>query len=139
MKLRHLLIPALAVAGAAYLLAPEKPDAEKTAPFRGRNFAHRGLHTKDGSAPENSLPAFQAASILGFGVELDVHLTADNKVVVFHDDTLERMCGDPRKIEDLTFEELSEFIEYAKFDRLGVFAYSQEEDTPAAEFADQIG
>ena len=109
MKLRHLLIPALAVAGAAYLLAPEKPDAEKTAPFRGRNFAHRGLHTKDGSAPENSLPAFQAASILGFGVELDVHLTADNKVVVFHDDTLERMCGDPRKIEDLTFEELSEF------------------------------
>lgn len=39
---------------------------------------------------------------------------------------------------DEEFEELSEFIEYAKFDRMGVFAYSQEEDTPAAEFADQI-
>ncbi len=110
MKLRHLLIPTAAVIGtAAYLLAPEKADASKTAPFKGRNFAHRGLHTKDGSAPENSLPAFKAASLVGYGVELDVHLTADNKVVVFHDDTLARMCGDPRSIEDLTYDELSEF------------------------------
>lgn len=109
MKLRHLVIPTLAAVGAAYyLLAPEKPDAVKTAPFKGRNFAHRGLHTKDGSAPENSLPAFKAAALLGYGVELDVHLTLDNKVVVFHDDTLERMCGDPRRIENVTYAELSE-------------------------------
>ncbi len=107
MKLRHLVIPTLAAVGAAYyLLAPEKPDAIKTAPFKGRNFAHRGLHTKDGSAPENSLPAFKAAALLGYGVELDVHLTLDNKVVVFHDDTLERMCGDPRRIENVTYKEL---------------------------------
>lgn len=109
MKLRHLITPALAIGGAAYLLAPEKPDKAKTAPFKGRNFAHRGLHTKDGSAPENSLPAFKAAALLGYGVELDVHLTADNKVVVFHDDTLERMCGDGSKIENLTYDELEEF------------------------------
>ena len=110
MKLRHFIIPAAAVVGAAaYLLAPEKADSAKTAPFKGRNFAHRGLHTKDGAAPENSLPAFKAAALMGYGVELDVHITADNKLVVFHDDTLMRMCGDPRNIEDLTYDELSEF------------------------------
>lgn len=110
MKLRHILLPAAAAAaGIAYLIAPEKPSSTKTAPFHGLNFAHRGLHTQDGSAPENSLPAFQAAALMGYGVELDVHLTADNKVVVFHDDTLERMCSDPRKIEDLTYLQLQEF------------------------------
>lgn len=109
MKFRHLMIPALAAAGIAYLIAPQKPDARKTAAFKGRNFAHRGLHNKDGSAPENSLPAFKAAALLGYGAELDVHLTADNKVVVFHDDTLERMCGDVRRIENMTYEELLEF------------------------------
>ncbi len=39
---------------------------------------------------------------------------------------------------DEEFEELYEFIKDIKFDRMGVFAYSKEEDTPAAEFADQI-
>lgn len=106
MKKRLLIIPALAALGTAYLIAPERPSKAKTAPFKGRNFAHRGLHTKDGAAPENSLPAFTAASALGYGVELDVHLTLDNKVVVFHDDDLSRMCGDPRKIEDLLYAEL---------------------------------
>lgn len=106
MKLRHIAIPALAAAGFAYLIAPKKPSASSTAPFNGRNFAHRGLHTKDGNAPENSIPAFKAAALMGYGVELDVHLTADNKVVVFHDDTLARMCGDSRKIESLTYAEL---------------------------------
>lgn len=109
MKLRHILIPAAVAAGFAYLISPEKPSVSKTVPFTGRNFAHRGLHTKDGSAPENSLPAFEAAALMGYGVELDVHLTADDKVVVFHDDNLERMCGDPRKIENLTYAELQEF------------------------------
>lgn len=39
---------------------------------------------------------------------------------------------------DEQFEELSEFIKDMKFERLGCFPYSQEEDTPAAEFKDQI-
>lgn len=36
------------------------------------------------------------------------------------------------------FEELKDFVKDVKFDRLGVFSYSQEEDTPAAKFEDQI-
>ena len=59
----------------------------------GRNYAHRGLHKIDKSIPENSLPAFEAAARIGYGVELDVHLTRDDELVVFHDDDLKRVCG----------------------------------------------
>lgn len=59
----------------------------------GVNHAHRGLHTKDKTVPENSLPAFRAAAEAGYGVELDIQLSRDGQVVVFHDDTLDRVCG----------------------------------------------
>lgn len=57
-------------------------------------------------APENSLAAFAAAAEAGYGIELDVHLTLDNKVVVAHDPDLLRVAGDPRNIRDLTYDEL---------------------------------
>ncbi|MFC3069755.1 glycerophosphodiester phosphodiesterase [Phenylobacterium soli] len=69
--------------------------------------AHRGLWSPDG-APENSLGAFHAACAAGYGVELDVQLTADGEAVVFHDDKLERMTGAPGKLADRTLAELSE-------------------------------
>ncbi len=56
--------------------------------------------------PENSMRAFRLAVRYGFGSELDVHLTADGKLVVFHDTTLVRMVGLNRRIEDMTWDEL---------------------------------
>ncbi len=56
----------------------------------GSPFAHRGLWSPDG-LPENSLAAFDAACAEGYGVELDVRLSADGDAVVFHDDSLNRM------------------------------------------------
>ncbi len=106
MKLKALVRSAALVSAALYMIAPEKPDDYKKAPFMGRNFAHRGLHTPDRSVPENSLPAFKAAAAMGYGVELDVHITADDKIVVFHDSSLLRMCGDDKIIENLKYEEL---------------------------------
>ena len=50
--------------------------------------AHRGLWRPDG-APENSLAAFQAAAAAGYGIELDVQLSADGEAMVFHDGKLE--------------------------------------------------
>lgn len=47
------------------------------------------------------------------------------------------ICGFPGETE-ADFEELCEFIKETKFDRLGAFAYSREEDTPAYDFADQV-
>ena len=50
--------------------------------------AHRGDVT---NAPENTIPAFQKSLELGAdGIELDVRLTKDEKLVVFHDRRLER-------------------------------------------------
>ena len=57
-------------------------------------------------APENSLAAFAAAAEAGYGIELDVQLTLDNKVVVAHDPDLLRVAGDPRNIRNLTYDEL---------------------------------
>ena len=67
--------------------------------------AHRGLWAPDG-APENSLAAFQAACAGGYGIELDVQLTADGEAVVFHDDRLERMTGREGRVRDHTAAEL---------------------------------
>ncbi len=79
--------------------------------FRGKCIAHRGLHgvnagADGGPVPENSLKAFELAAAGGFPIETDVHLTADGKAVVFHDDDLERMCGVRGRPEDHTLEEL---------------------------------
>ena len=60
------------------------------------DYAHRGLHG-DG-VPENSLEAFELACQAGFGIELDVQLSSDGEVVVFHDYTLNRMTGVDKKL-----------------------------------------
>ena len=79
---------------------------KKTAQFFASQtkFAHRGLHGE--GVPENSLAAFELACKNGYGIELDVHVTADDKLVVFHDDTLKRMCGIDEKTENKTLPEL---------------------------------
>jgi glycerophosphoryl diester phosphodiesterase len=69
--------------------------------------AHRGLWAPDG-APENSLAAFQAACAVGYGIELDVQLSADGEAMVFHDETLERLTGHEGRLADRTAAELSE-------------------------------
>lgn len=53
--------------------------------------AHRGLHNTE--IPENSLAAFEAACDAGFSIELDVHLSGDHEVVVFHDYSTQRLTG----------------------------------------------
>lgn len=47
------------------------------------------------------------------------------------------ITGFPGETED-NFEEMMDFVDEMEFDRLGVFPYSPEEGTPAAEFSDQI-
>jgi len=68
-------------------------------------YAHRGLW--GGDIPENSLAAFQSARENGVGVELDVRLSADGVVHVFHDPTLDRMCGLAAAFNTLTSEQLA--------------------------------
>lgn len=69
--------------------------------------AHRGLWSPDG-APENSLGAFQAACAGGYGIELDVQLSADGEAMVFHDATLERMTGESGRVRDRSAADLAD-------------------------------
>lgn len=72
--------------------------------YLGVKYAHRGLH--DATRAENSLSAFAAAKALGFGIELDVQLSRDGELVVFHDFDLSRVCGVEGLVCDFTSEEL---------------------------------
>lgn len=91
-----------------YMIHPGKPTKEQREMVFGGNYAHRGLHSMDKIIPENSLSAFKLAVQKGYGIELDVTLSKDGKVMVFHDDTLDRVCGVRGNIEDYTFDKLRE-------------------------------
>lgn len=80
------------------------PEAKQFFDVSAFVYGHRGLW--GGAVPENSLAAFQEARTRQIGVELDVRLSADGVPVVFHDATLERMCGDPRSLADVIAKDL---------------------------------
>ena len=93
-----------------FLVAPRMVHrAERTAITAHKFYAHRGLFDNEGDAPENSLAAFRKAVEAGYGMEMDIQLTKDDKLVVFHDATLKRMCGVEGYVWDYTLEELQQF------------------------------
>jgi glycerophosphoryl diester phosphodiesterase len=92
-----------------WLLMPRMRGRPDYAAFLGRHYAHRGLHDNDSPAPENSMAAFRKAVEAGYGIEFDVQLTKDRIPVVFHDETLDRVCGISGKVRDFAFDELQEF------------------------------
>lgn len=83
--------------------------------FAGTRFprvlAHRGLVSAadgDSSLWENTAGAFAAAQAAGAEyIETDCQVTADGDVVLFHDDTLERLTGDPRPVSEIRTAELN--------------------------------
>lgn len=94
------------VIGLLYLIGPKKISKNNPFSINQIKFAHRGLHNSDKFIPENSMKAFNKAIELGYGIELDIRETKDNEVVVFHDDSLKRMCGLDKLVNELTLEEL---------------------------------
>lgn len=67
-------------------------------------FAHRGASAE---RPENTLAAFRRALALKVdGIELDVHVTRDGVPVVFHDDDLRRLTGEPGRIAARSWREV---------------------------------
>ena len=73
------------------------------------DYAHRGFFDNSDGVPENSMAAFRYAVLGGFGIELDLQLTADGEVVVFHDYSLKRMCGEDVELSSLTLEAIREY------------------------------
>jgi len=74
--------------------------------YKSVKYAHRGLH--NGVRAENSMSAFRAAVEAGFGIELDVRLSSDGELMVFHDDTFDRMTKEKGRVDSRTAKELSE-------------------------------
>lgn len=75
--------------------------------FLNLPIAHRGWH--DNKISENSILAFKKAIDKGVAIEIDLRLTADNVLVVFHDHNLKRMTGVAGEVEELTFEQLQNY------------------------------
>jgi glycerophosphoryl diester phosphodiesterase len=71
--------------------------------------AHRGLHQKDQSIPENSMESFKLALANDYAIEFDVNLTKDEVPVVFHDHSLKRMTQIDRLITELNRDELNDY------------------------------
>lgn len=92
-----------------FLIMPNLTHSDRLSPLTNCLFAHRGLFDNTCYIPENSLSSFQKAIDYGYGIELDVQLTKDNIPVVFHDYTLERVCGENRSVSQLIYEELSSY------------------------------
>ena len=66
--------------------------------------AHRGFSKV---APENTMPAFQAAMDCGADyIELDLQLTSDDQLVVIHDDKLDRTTNGKGLVERYTYSQL---------------------------------
>lgn len=121
-----LTVPAVLAALLIFLIFPARRRHPDRKLFEGKFIAHRGLHGGEAPAleeardneggyaergyavPENSLTAFRLAAEKGYPIETDIHITKDGKIAVFHDDTLDRMCGRPGKPEEFTLKDLRE-------------------------------
>ena len=88
-----------------YLFAIATKRSKTVAAYASHRYAHRGLHSE--KVAENSMTAFRLAVEHGFGIELDVRLSKDKQLVVFHDDTLDRVTGVSGRVDSFTAEELS--------------------------------
>ena len=99
----------LAVAGIVFLiwvfLAAPSGRGRYLEKYKSVRFAHRGLHGN--GVAENSMTAFRLAVESGYGIELDIRLSADGELVVYHDADLLRVSGINKKVCECTLEELS--------------------------------
>lgn len=76
-------------------MIPQLPDV-----FLGAPIAHRALHDLTQGRPENSRAAIRAAIAAGYGIEIDVQLSADDQAMVFHDYDLARLADAKGMVRD---------------------------------------
>ncbi len=83
-----------------------------------RNYAHRGF---SGEYPENTMIAFEKAIEAGCeGIEMDVHFTKDKKLVIIHDELIDRTSDGKGFVKDHTYEELLKYdFSYTFGDKVG--------------------
>lgn len=70
--------------------------------------AHRGIYDNI-KVPENSILSFKEAIKNNYSIELDIRLTKDNKIIVFHDKNLQRMCNINKLVKNTNYSELKSY------------------------------
>lgn len=105
-----------------FAIAPSFESKQRTEKLMGKHYAHRGFHDNNSDAPENSMKAFNKAVQNGYGIELDIQITKDKQVVVFHDYTLNRVCGVDKQVSDCTYEELKELCLLNTTEKIPLFS-----------------
>ena len=108
--------------GWSWLIAPQMDKKPDFTALSGFDYAHRGLHKLSDGVPENCLTGFKLAEESGYGMEFDLQLTKDKKVVVHHDATLLRSCGDDVAIADLTYAELRRYRLFGTDEHIPLFS-----------------
>lgn len=118
-----ILLIIIAIIFILYLIAimPKLTHRHDLTPWMGRYYAHRGLHQSRKNSPENSMAAFLLAVEHQYGIELDVQLSKDKVPVVFHDYSLERVCGLDKKVCELTFLELQQLTLHKSKEQIPTF------------------
>ncbi|MCR5294398.1 MAG: acylphosphatase [Lachnospiraceae bacterium] len=104
-----------------FMTFPYKKRKERVLELAGWHYAHRGLFDPEAGIPENSMPAFEKALEEGYGIELDVRMTADNQFVVLHDRNLKRAAGVDALADEKTLRELSELTLFGTELRVPIF------------------
>ncbi|ANU27875.1 glycerophosphodiester phosphodiesterase [Planococcus versutus] len=116
-------VGAAAWAGSKALANPhQRPDKEVLNYERPIVLAHRGGAKL---APENTLAAFNRSAELGVhGFEIDIRMTSDEEIIVFHDEYIDRTTDGAGKVADMTLEQLKSFdLGYHFIDEDGHHSY----------------
>ncbi len=103
-------------------MMPETGRMGRMRVFERQYIAHRGFHDNEAGYPENSMAAFRRAMEMGYGIELDVQLTADKIPVVFHDWDLKRAAGVDRRVDSFTYEELKKYPLFGSGEHIPLFS-----------------
>ncbi len=91
-----------------FLISPSLRKHDNCGMFRGSYIAHRGLHNTQKGIAENSFSAYGEAIKSKLPIEIDIRLSREGEVVVFHDNDLKRVCGVDKPVIDLSLRELRE-------------------------------
>jgi glycerophosphoryl diester phosphodiesterase len=89
--------------------------------YTAKLIAHRGIYNNK-NIPENSLAAFNFALKYKVPIELDLQLSKDNKIVVFHDESLKRMTGIKGRVRDYNYDDLKKFNLLGTSEKIPLFS-----------------
>lgn len=84
----------------------KKQIIESVNPLFLKGICHRGYHNEKDT--ENGLKAFQNAIDIHMPIELDVHLTTDDRLIVIHDSQLKRITGKEGIVEEMSVQEIQQ-------------------------------